>query len=123
MKNIFTALLATVAIGIALAGGIGLAVIGIPSTVAANAQVQEVDSSVPTDQLFTFDACTNLNSFLSAMKSNDGYLASYGDIPNDVIVSVVIFHDNSFGLFIYYPNSDMVCVISTGWFTKPGSGV
>lgn len=123
MRNILNILFNALAIigAIALAAGIGIAIIG-----SAEAQIPLVQEMKPplskSKPLFNSDKCSSVPAFNYAMKKNDGKLATSGEnLRRDRIILVIVFPDTSFGVFTYNPVSGFVCVVSIGWFTPSGS--
>lgn len=119
MRNILAALAVIIGIGVSLAGGIGIAVIGFPSNATATAAdpLPQVQENSPF-QGHAYNWCVPLNMFIHKMKINEGVLASSGNTENGR-VSVFTFPDSSFGVFIFNPETGIVCLISTGWFEEP----
>ena len=102
MRSIFAALAITVAIGVSLSGGIGIALIGFPSTVTANEPVQEMEPPLPKP---TSVKCSTLEAFVYAMKKNNGILTATGENPRrDRVISLIVFPDNSLAIFTYKPS-------------------
>lgn len=103
MKSIFTTLLVICAIGVALvvAAGIGIAVIG-------GAKITK----------FTYAECIMVDDFTNRMDIYNGVLLTDGDTQSGNVF-VVLYPDNSFGVFVHLEEEDAVCAISRGWFAPP----
>lgn len=72
------------------------------------------------ESVFTYEACSTLDAFITVIKKYGGVIVSTGEIPNRII-SVIVFPDTSFGVFTYDPISGIICKISIGWFTQQGT--
>lgn len=109
MKTALTALAVIAAIIAAIAVGISAAV--FVSTATAEVQTQEEEGSVWNT--ITYEWCVPLDDFANRMKAYGGRLAATGKVPGNII-SVIVFPDSSFGIFIYDPDNDIVCNVSIG---------
>ncbi len=69
---------------------------------------------------FGYKACMSLEAFAPRMEQYGGELLSSGK-SGDAVISVMLFPDNSFGIFIYDPVSGFICSISSGWFAEPST--
>jgi len=101
MRNILTALCCVAGMGVALAFGIGVVLIGFPS---------------PTPE-WEYKWCDTFDNFaLKAEQTGGVYVV--GDESPIGHISVVGWADGSFGVFVYLEETDTVCVITTGTFAS-----
>lgn len=101
MRNILTALLCVVGIGVALAGGIGIGIIGFPTTTTE----------------FEYKWCDTFDNFALKAEQTGGVFVAGGETPSGV-VSVIGWPDGSFAIAIYLEETDTVCFIETGTFAS-----
>jgi hypothetical protein len=116
MRNILTAILGTIAIGIIVSATIGIFIIGKTELVENNLVVEDEHAS------FTYElGCFSMTSFGKRMLEYEGTLLSTGPTSAGSI-SVISFPDGSFAVFLYRPENRAVCAVSTGTFS-PGDPV